>query len=405
MYLLPKFLSKIIKQDGFVLTRENDSRKFLIGNPSNAKPLEVKLSKKASELKLLLHPEKWFPEYIISEDITFANGSLEDFITIAINNKGRENVNIFNTFISKAKSIHRSLLSLKRSKTKQSINFHYDIPSQVYKYMLGETMMYSCALFHKGGPEHQTLDEAQYAKIDFLKKKLRLNDSDNLLDIGAGNGSFILKCAEEHNIPMYGISLSEEQTKVAKEKQKELNLGNANIKFEIKDFKDIKDKKFSKLISIGQFEHQQRKNNGYEKYFKKIYDLLTENGIAVIHYIGSNTKPRAENDFIQRHVFPYGFCPSLSQVIPAIERSGLILADVDVWRKHYFFTLMEWHKNFMKSKKEITKLMGEKFTRIYRIYLWGSAQAFLHDLQVFQLTLTKKIDTVPITKEYLFNKA
>ena len=146
MYLLPKFLSKIIKQDGFVLTRENDSRKFLIGNPSNAKPLEVKLSKKASELKLLLHPEKWFAEYIISEDITFANGSLEDFITIAINNKGRENINIFNTFISKAQSIRRSFLSFDtRTRSRKSIGFHYDIPKQVYEYMLGDTMMYSCA--------------------------------------------------------------------------------------------------------------------------------------------------------------------------------------------------------------------------------------------------------------------
>ena len=173
MYLLSKFLSKIIKHDGFILTSEKDSRKFLIGNPSNAKPLEVKLSKKASELKLLLHPEKWFPEYIISEDITFANGSLEDFITIAINNKGRENINIFNTLISNVQSICRRLLSFdSRSRNKKKIGFHYDIPSQVYKYMLGESMMYSCAYWDKGGPDKQTLTEAQYAKINFLKKNL-----------------------------------------------------------------------------------------------------------------------------------------------------------------------------------------------------------------------------------------
>ena len=168
------------------------------------------------------------------------------------------------------------------SRNKRSIAFHYDIPSQVYKYFLSDTMLYSCAMWTKGGPEHQTLDEAQHAKVDYLKRKLRLNKNDNLLDIGAGNGHFILKCAEEYNIPMHGISLSEEQTKVAIEKQKELNLGNADIKFEIKDFQDIKDKTYSKIISIGQFEHQVRHNKGYEKYFKKIFDLLTENGIAVI---------------------------------------------------------------------------------------------------------------------------
>ena len=399
MYLLPKFLSKIIKHDGFVLIRENDTRKFLIGNPIKAEPLVVKLSKKVSELKIVLHSEKWIPEYIISEDITFSRGSLEDFITICITNKGRENINIFNSLISNTKSIYRRFLSFKRSKSKDSIGFHYDIPSEVYKYMLGDSMIYSCALWDKGGPDKQTLTEAQNAKINFLKKKLLINERDKLLEVGFGNGSFLLNIAEEHNIPLHGVSLSEEQTKIAKKKQKEKNLDNANIIFEVKDFKDIKDKKFTKICSIGQMEH----SLNYKDYFKKIYDLLTENGIAVIHYIGSNTIPRAENEFIQKYVFPFGRCPSFSEVIPAIEKSGLILADVDVWRKHYFFTLLQWHKNFMNKKEKITKLMGEKFTRIYRIYLWGCAQSFLNDLQVMQLTLTKKIDTVPITKKYLFN--
>ena len=399
MHLLPKFLSKIIKHDGFVLTRENDSRKFLIGNPTKKEPLVVKLSKKASELKLVLHSDKWIPEYIISGDITFSRGSLEDFVTICISNKGRENINVFNSLISNAKSIYRRFLSLKRSKTKQSIHFHYDIPSQVYEYMLGDSMIYSCGFWDKGGPDKQTLTEAQNAKMNFLKKKLLINERDKLLEVGFGNGSFLLNIAEEHNIPLHGVSLSEEQTKIAKKKQKEKNLDNANIIFEVKDFKDIKDKKFTKICSIGQMEH----SLNYKDYFKKIYDLLTENGIAVIHYIGSNTIPRAENEFIQKYVFPFGRCPSFSEVIPAIEKSGLILADVDVWRKHYFFTLLQWHKNFMNKKEKITKLMGEKFTRIYRIYLWGCAQSFLNDLQVMQLTLTKKIDTVPITKKYLFN--
>jgi len=403
MYLLPKFLSKIIKKDGFILISP-DNQKFLIGNPIKDKPLEVKVSKNVSEVKCIMHSERWIPEYIISKDITFNLGSIEDFLTICINNKGRGDINFFNNIISKTKSFYRHLFSLNtKNRNKRSIAFHYDIPNQVYKWMLGDSMMYSCAFFDKGGPEHQTLDEAQNAKIDFLKKKLRLSNKNSLLDIGCGNGTFILKCAEEYSIPMHGISLSEEQTKVAKENQKEKNLGNADITFEVKDFKDIKNKTYSRIISIGQFEHISNQNDGYYKYFKKIYDLLTEDGIAVVHYIGSNTKPKPENDFIQRYIFPNGRCPSLSEVIPALERSGLLLADSDVWRKHYYYTLMEWHKNFMNKKKEITKLMGEKFITIYRIYLWGCAQAFLNELQVMQLTLTKKIDTVPITKKYLFN--
>ena len=400
MYFLPKFLSKVIKKDGFILI-SHQNQKFIIGNPKKNKPLEVNVSKNVSEIKCVMHSEKWIPEYIISKDITFSSGSLEDFLTILLDNKGRGNVNFFNNFISQTKSIYRRLMSFdSRKRNKESIGFHYDIPSQVYKYMLGESMMYSCAYWDKGGPDKQTLTEAQNAKINFLKKKLLINDRDKLLEVGFGNGSFLLSIAEEHNIPLHGISLSEEQTKVAKKKQKEKNLDNANITFEVKDFKDMKGKNlYSKLISIGQMEH----SLNLRSYFKKIYDLLTENGIAVIHYIGSNTVPRPENAFIKKYIFPLGRCPSLSEVLPAIESSGLICADIDVWRKHYYYTLLEWHKNFMNKKEKITKLMGEKFTRIYRMYLWGCAQSFLNDLQVMQLTLTKKIDTVPITKKYLFN--
>ncbi len=140
-----------------------------------------------------MHSEKWIPEYIISKDITFnSENGIEDFLTICISNVGRGNINFFNDFTSRIKSIFRRLLSANSGKrNKSSVSFHYDIPSQVYKYMLGKTMMYSCAFWDKGGPEYQTLDDAQYAKINFLKKKLRLTNSDNLLDIGTGNGQFI----------------------------------------------------------------------------------------------------------------------------------------------------------------------------------------------------------------------
>ena len=171
MYFLPKFLSKVIKKDGFILI-SHQNQKFIIGNPKKNKPLEVNVSKNVSEIKCVMHSEKWIPEYIISKDITFSSGSLEDFLTILLNNKGRGNVNFFNNFISQTKSIYRRLMSFdSRKRNKESIGFHYDIPSQVYKYMLGESMMYSCAYWDKGGPEYQTLDDAQYEKINFLVLK------------------------------------------------------------------------------------------------------------------------------------------------------------------------------------------------------------------------------------------
>ena len=401
MYIVAKLLTKIIKQDGFILISPSNE-KFVIGNPLKKEPMEVKILKKNISLKLALYPEKYFPEGLIGGDIVINNGTIEDFITITMDNIGRGNISFINDYFSKLKSLVKMFFYYdSRLKSKKDVSYHYDnIHTQVFKWMLGENMSYSCAYWDKGGPDKQTLEDAQRAKLKFIQKKLMLTKSDTLLDIGSGFGSFIFSCSEDFDIPMRGCTLSSEQQKFSVEKQKKLNLGNSNIKFELKDFRDIKEK-FSKVSSIGQFEHTNQKL--YKSYFKKIYDLLTDAGIAVIHYIGSNTPPKGESEFIQRYIFPHGACPPLSKVIPAIEQSGLILSDCDTWRLHYKFTCAEWHKRFMSKKKEITKLMGEKFVTTFRIYLWGCSRAFLHDLQVYQLTLTKRIDTLPITKNYLFN--
>ena len=401
MYILPKFLSKLIKQDGFVLI-SHSKEKFVIGNPLKKDPMEVKILKKGMELKLALYPEKYFPEGLIHGDIVIDKGTIEDFITITMDNIGRGNISFINEVFSKAKSLIRLFFYYdSKFKSKKDIGYHYDIDPQVFKWMLGESMVYSCAYWDKGGPEKQSLEDAQRAKLKFIQKKLMFNDQDTLLDIGSGFGSFIFSVAENYNIPIYGVTLSKEQIKFCQERQQKLNLGNSNISFQLKDFRDLEGQKFSKISSIGQFEHCNSKL--YRSYFKKIYDLLTETGIAIVHYIGSNTSPGPESEFIQRYIFPHGRCPSLSEVIPAVEKSGLILSDIDTWRVHYHHTLNEWYKRFMDKKKEITKLMGEKFVRVFRIYLHGCSRTFLHDLQVYQLTLTKKIDKVPITKNYLYN--
>mgnify|MGYP000415654367 FL=1 len=171
MYIVAKLLTKIIKQDGFILISPSNE-KFVIGNPLKKEPMEVKILKKNISLKLALYPEKYFPEGIIGGDIVINNGTIEDFITITMDNIGRGNISFVNDFFSKLKSLVRMFFYYdSKLKSKKNLSYHYDIHPQVFKWMLGENMTYSCAYWDKGGPDKQTLEDAQRAKLKFIQKK------------------------------------------------------------------------------------------------------------------------------------------------------------------------------------------------------------------------------------------
>ena len=396
MYLL-KFLNYLVKQDGFVLIDAN-SNKHIIGSPKNIdKPIILKLLDKSLHYKLLFLPDLYFGEAYTKGSLVIENGSLTDFLEIAFKNIGRSEINNFSRVIKKIAGIYRYISNFNViSKSKKNVAHHYDISEKLYDLFLDSSRQYSCAYFKD---ENETIDQAQKNKINHLIKKLNLKPNQTVLDIGSGWGNLAIEIAKQSKCQVLGITLSENQLKYSNNKAKELNLEN-QVRFKLMDYRECSEK-FDRIVSVGMFEHVGRKY--YKKYFNKVSELLNEDGIALVHTIGSVLTPRDPHPWITKYIFPGGYTPSLSEIAYPIENSGLIISDMEVLRMHYSHTLRNWKNRFIDKKSEVLEMFDEKFFRMWEFYLAGCEMAFKWgDQVVFQLQLTKKLTSAPNTRDYIY---
>ena len=281
-------------------------------------------------------------------------------------------------------------------KSKSNIAHHYDISEKLYDLFLDENRQYSCAYFKN---ESDSLEVAQKNKIDHIIKKLNLKPNQKVLDIGSGWGTLAIEIAKKSKCEVLGITLSENQLEHSKKKLKELNLEN-QVRFELKDYRELNEK-FDRVVSVGMFEHVGRKF--YKRYFNKVSELLNNDGIALIHTIGSVSPPRDPHPWITKYIFPGGYTPSLSEVSLPIEKSGLVISDMEVLRMHYSHTLRHWKNRFLGKKEQVLEKFDEKFLRMWEFYLAGCEMAFKWgDQVVFQFQLSKKLTSVPNTRDYIY---
>ena len=329
--------------------------------------------------------------------IVIENGSLTEFLDIALKNVGRKPTNSITNIIGRIRRVYRHLTKFNLvGKSKENVAHHYDISEKFYDLFLDEKRQYSCAYFKN---EDDTLEVAQNNKIDHIIKKLNLKPNQKVLDIGCGWGTLAIDIAKKTKCEVVGITLSENQLEYAKQKAKEMNLEN-QVEFRLVDYRQLNEK-FDRVVSVGMFEHVGR--NFYKKYFNKVYDFLNEDGVALIHTIGSVSPPRSPQPWITKYIFPGGYTPSLSEVSLPIERSGLILSDIEVLRTHYQHTLRNWKDRFMSKKGEVLEMFDEKFFRMWEFYLAGCEMAFKWgDQVVFQLQLSKKLKSTPVTRDYIY---
>ena len=395
MYLL-NFLKKLIKDDGFEFVDANN-KSYIIGSPKKEKPIKLKILDKSLHWKLLINPDLYLGEGYMDGSIVIENGSLTEFLDIALKNVGREPTNSITNIIGRIRRVYRHLTKFNLvGKSKENVAHHYDISEKFYDLFLDEKRQYSCAYFKN---EDDTLEVAQNNKIDHIIKKLNLKPNQKVLDIGCGWGTLAIDIAKKTQCEVVGITLSENQLEYAKQKAKEMNLEN-QVEFRLADYRQLNEK-FDRVVSVGMFEHVGR--NFYKKYFNKVYDFLNEDGVALIHTIGSVSPPRAPQPWITKYIFPGGYTPSLSEVSLPIERSGLILSDIEVLRTHYQHTLRNWKDRFMSKKGEVLEMFDEKFFRMWEFYLAGCEMAFKWgDQVVFQLQLSKKLKSTPITRDYIY---
>tara|TARA_Y100001970_G_scaffold212168_1_gene259077 strand:- start:181 stop:1389 length:1209 start_codon:yes stop_codon:yes gene_type:complete len=401
--LVARLFSKIFKDDGIILV-DYTGQKYICGNPKSNKPITVKLLKKNLNWKLIINPDLSFPEAYMNGDIVIENASLIEFLDLAFKNIGRKEITTSAYIIKKIFQLWRFLSNYNLPlKSKKDIQHHYDVGGRkgekLYDIFLDKKhRQYSCAYFKNS---NDTLEQAQQNKLDHIIKKLNIKPGSKILDIGCGWGGLAFELARQKQCEVLGISLSENQIKYCKEKSKEFNLDN-QVSFDLIDYRHVKGK-FDRIVSVGMAEHLGKKF--YKTYFKKINDLLKDDGIGLVHTIGSIDRPQPPAPFIQKYIFPGGIVPSLSDLISPIEKTGLIVNDIETLIRHYDKTLEGWLSRFLNKRSEIKDLFDEKFVKCWEFYLASCSSAFKYrDLVVFQLQLVKNFDAIPSNRrDYIYS--
>ena len=388
--ILKFLLSKFITSKSITLIFEDT--KHSIDN--HTEHLIIKVNSTKFLKKLFYAPSLVLTEGYMDKDYELPNSNFYEFSELILNNYNVYLEKISHSFFFKIFLLVNPLLQLNFShKSKNNVASHYDLSDKLYDLFLDDTRQYSCAYFEK---EEDSLKQAQLNKIDRLSDKLSLSKNDKVLDIGCGWGSLSRHMAENYECSIKGISLSDEQIKYC-QNEKQNSKSKDRLGYSLQDYRHENDT-YNKIVSVGMFEHVGKPF--YNRYFKKIHDLLDEDGIAVIHTIGNIRTPKITAAFIRKYIFPGGYIPTLSEIMPAIEKSGLIISDVEVLRLHYAKTLSHWYRNFKNAEKEVLKIYDDRFIRMWEAYLNLSELSFsIGDNVVFQMVLTKKRDAFPLVRK------
>jgi cyclopropane-fatty-acyl-phospholipid synthase len=284
-------------------------------------------------------------------------------------------------------------------RARRNVHHHYDHNADFYRLFLGEDMQYSCAYFPD---EDVSLEEAQEAKKRHIAAKLDIRPGHRVLDIGCGFGGTALFLARNYGVHVTGVTLSTEQHKVARERAARFGLSRL-VDFRLEDYRRIRER-FDRIVSVGMFEHVGRPH--YGQFFARLNALLDDDGVALLHTIGRYQAPSPINVWIRQNIFPGAYLPSLSQLAPVLEKEDLWLTDFENLRLHYALTLREWNRRFQMNRERVRALDPERhddrFCRMWEYYLQACEAGFRHSgLTVFQLQIAKRIETLPITRDYM----
>ncbi|NDU99910.1 SAM-dependent methyltransferase [Pseudoroseicyclus tamaricis] len=377
-----------------VTVADGPARRY--GEPG-AEPVHVHLADEALLRKVILTPDMGIGEGYTDGRVIFPQDDPRPLIRLALMNRAVEATPFLMRLLdSIAAPIQRFIAGNPLIRSRQNVAHHYDLDGRLYDLFLDEDRQYSCAYF----PDDElSLEEAQVAKKRHIIGKLCLEPGMRVLDIGCGWGGMALTLAKDYGAQVVGVTLSEEQLKIGRQRVKDAGLED-KIDLRLMDYRDVTEQ-FDRIVSVGMFEHVGRRH--YREYFDKVRDLLTEEGVALIHTIGSTDAPRATSTWTRKYIFPGGYIPSMSETMAQIEKAHLVTADVEVWRTHYAKTLRHWHERFMSHVDEAEKLHDDRFVRMWRFYLASAEEGFrLGTLVNFQFQLARSNTAVPVTRDYLY---
>ena len=392
--LLHIFLGRAVRK-GTLEVSASSGKRFAVGDGSGER-IAVWLADSAAARQLLLRPELALGELYMEGRLVVTHGSIYDLIALLARNIWSGSAPGLARAYSKVRMALRPLHQCNTARrAKRNVAYHYDLDGRLYRLFLDRDMQYSCAYFEHPG---QRLEEAQLAKKRHVAAKLLIEPGHHVLDIGSGWGGLALYLAERCGAQVTGITLSEAQLEYARSRAKESGLA-SHVDFRSLDYRAIQGT-FDRIVSVGMFEHV---GLGYfGAFFAKVADLLADGGVVLLHTIGRADGPSSTNPWIGKYIFPGGHAPALSEVLPAIERTGLIVTDVEILRLHYAETLKAWRERFLVRRDEAKALYNERFCRMWEFYLAMVECGFRHaGLTVFQIQLAKCLDAVPFTRDYI----
>lgn len=390
--LLRSLLVKFVRRGSMTFTTADGGR-FTCGD-GTGEPVHARFLNRDAERRVLLNPELALGEVYMEGSFVIEQGTIADALAILMDQP--EMLPRWAKLRWWARYFGRHLHQLNlRRRARTNVAHHYDLDGRLYSLFLDADRQYSCAYFET--PE-TNLDDAQLAKKRHLAAKLLVGRDHRVLDIGSGWGGLGLYLAETTGADVTGITLSKEQLQVSNARAAEKDL-TGSAKFLLQDYRDIAGK-FDRIVSVGMFEHVGV--DFYDIFFRRCAELLTDNGVMMLHSIGRSEGPDVTNPWIAKYIFPGGYIPALSEVMPAIERSGLLVCDVEILRLHYAETLKAWRERFMARREEAVQLYDERFARMWEFYLAASEMSFRkQNLMNFQIQLTRRQGVVPMTRDYI----
>lgn len=395
--LLARLLDKIVHTGQLTLAGP-DGRVQTFGK-NHGPRVTMRIADRATAHRLALRPKMAFGESYMDGNLTIDDGTIYDLLALlAINIQRYEDLPLARALSRAGMLVRHRQQANHAGRSRRNVAHHYDLSGRLYDLFLDKDRQYSCAYFTNN---NKTLDEAQHDKKRHIASKLLLGKPGlKVLDIGSGWGGLGLYLARVADADVTGITLSTEQHKVSNDRARAEGLAD-RARFELRDYRH-QHGSYDRIVSVGMFEHVGARH--YRAFFRKVKELLKDDGVALLHSIGRMSPPGTTNPWLRKYIFPGGYAPSLSEAIAAIEQEGLWITDIEILRIHYADTLREWRRRFQENRTEVARLYDERFCRMWEFYLAGCEVAFRHmDQMVFQIQLAKRQDAVPLTRDYMLD--
>ncbi|MGE3229784.1 MAG: class I SAM-dependent methyltransferase [Hyphomicrobium sp.] len=395
MFPLSHMLKSFVRK-GTLKVIDAEGKTHVFGGREPGPDVTMRLTDPTLYRTLFTNPELAAGEAYMDGRMSFEGSTLRDFLTLfSINRLSLGSYPLQKVLKRVSIGLRRFQQANPIGKAQKNVAHHYDIGNEFYRLFLDRGMQYSCAYF---ASDDDTLEEAQHNKLRLIASKLGLKPGQKVLDIGSGWGDMVLYLARIADIQAVGVTLSKEQCRLANEKAKALGLAD-RVRFELRDYRDLSER-FDRIVSVGMFEHVGVHH--YNEFFAKVNDLLTDDGVMLLHSIGHMSPPGTASPWLRKYIFPGAYSPALSEVFTSVEQNSLWVTDLEFLRLHYAKTLAHWERRFQANRAKVAAMYDERFCRMWEFYLISAEMMFRTGSQlVFHMQLAKKRDAMPIQRDYI----